>query len=53
MKGHLQIWTVYKKASKVCTTPEVSNSSASAEIVAQGRSPGEKDWLCSVSCGTP
>lgn len=42
-----------QKGSKVCTTPDISNSSASAETAAQGRSPGEEDWLCSVSCGSP
>lgn len=42
-----------EKASEVCTTPDVSNNSASAEIAAQGRRPGEENWLCSVLCGTP
>lgn len=37
-----------QKARQVCTTTDVSNRSASAETVAQGRNHGEQEWFCTM-----
>lgn len=37
-----------QKARQVCISTDISNRSASAEIVTQDRNYREQDWLCTV-----